>query len=177
MGSPRPHLRLDWARPAHICAGAGLTPPTSAPGLGSPRPHLRRSRAYPARIRTRIGLAPAHICAGTMLTPPTSAQGLRSTHPHLHHRDGARPCSHLRRDWARPRARLCRERDCARPGLRHTSQVCHACRRCGWPTGGTSTSARPTWTGARCRRCPTSAPRLGSPLPTSAPGLRSPPRA
>ena len=31
-----------WAHPSHICAGTGLTPPTSAPGLGSPRPHLRR---------------------------------------------------------------------------------------------------------------------------------------
>ncbi len=29
------HLRRDWAHPAHICAGTGLTPPTSAPGLGS----------------------------------------------------------------------------------------------------------------------------------------------
>ncbi len=43
--NPRPHLRRDWAHPAHICAGTGLTPPTSAPGLGSPRPHLRRDRA------------------------------------------------------------------------------------------------------------------------------------
>jgi hypothetical protein len=32
-----PHLRWDWAHPAHICAGTGLTPPTSAPGL---RVHL-----------------------------------------------------------------------------------------------------------------------------------------
>jgi hypothetical protein len=29
-----------WAHPAHICAGTGLTPPTSAPELGSPRSHL-----------------------------------------------------------------------------------------------------------------------------------------
>jgi hypothetical protein len=47
---------------AHIGAGTGLTPPTSAPGLGSPRPHLRRDWAHPA-----------HICARTGLTPPTSA--------------------------------------------------------------------------------------------------------
>ena len=38
LGSPRPHLRRDWAPPAHICAGTGLPPPTSAPGLGSPLP-------------------------------------------------------------------------------------------------------------------------------------------
>ena len=48
--------------PAHICAGTGLTPPTSAPGLGSPRPHLRRDWAHPA-----------HICAGTGPTRATSA--------------------------------------------------------------------------------------------------------
>ena len=35
LGSPRPHLRRDWAHPGHICAGTGLTPPTSAPGQGS----------------------------------------------------------------------------------------------------------------------------------------------
>ena len=34
LGSPRPHLRRDWAHPCHICAGTGLTPATSAPGLG-----------------------------------------------------------------------------------------------------------------------------------------------
>ena len=32
----RPHLRRDWARPCHICAGTGLAPATSAPGLSSP---------------------------------------------------------------------------------------------------------------------------------------------
>ena len=36
-----PHLHWDWAHPAHICTGAGLTPPTSAPGPGSPRPDPR----------------------------------------------------------------------------------------------------------------------------------------
>jgi hypothetical protein len=30
---------------SHICAGTGLTPPTSAPGLGSPLPHLRQDCA------------------------------------------------------------------------------------------------------------------------------------
>jgi hypothetical protein len=37
-----------WAHPTHICAGTGLTPPTSVPGLGSPRPHLRRDWAHPS---------------------------------------------------------------------------------------------------------------------------------
>ena len=29
----QPHLRRDWAHPAHICAGIGLTLATSEPGL------------------------------------------------------------------------------------------------------------------------------------------------
>ncbi len=76
-----PHLRRDWARPAHICAGTGLAPcpdlhrdsahplPTFAPGLGSSPshicPHLHRDWAHPlptsAHICTGTGLAPAHI--------------------------------------------------------------------------------------------------------------------
>jgi hypothetical protein len=41
LGSPLAHLRRDWARPLHICAGTGLAPCTSAPGLRSPLPDLR----------------------------------------------------------------------------------------------------------------------------------------
>jgi hypothetical protein len=33
-----------------LCAGTGLNPPTSAPGLGSPRPRLRRDLAHPAHV-------------------------------------------------------------------------------------------------------------------------------
>ena len=38
-----------------ICAGTGLTPATSAPGLGSPLPHLRRDWAHPAHICSSAG--------------------------------------------------------------------------------------------------------------------------
>ena len=78
---------------SHICAGTGLTPPTSAPGLGSPLPHLRQDWAHPS-----------HICAGTGLTAPTSAPGLGS------------PLPHLRQDWAHPshiRTRTAQHRLCA----------------------------------------------------------------
>ena len=34
---PPPHLHRDSAHRCHICAGTGLTPATSAPGLGQPR--------------------------------------------------------------------------------------------------------------------------------------------
>jgi hypothetical protein len=50
---------------AWICAGTGLAPATSAPGLGSPLPHLSRyMRAVPL-----IYL----LCTGTGLAPATSA--------------------------------------------------------------------------------------------------------
>ena len=51
---PAAVLRRCWAHPCHICAGAGLTPATSARGLGSPLPRLHRDWAHPC-----------HICAGT----------------------------------------------------------------------------------------------------------------
>jgi hypothetical protein len=57
----------------HICAGTGLTPATSAPGLGSPLPHLHRDWAHPC-----------HISTGTRPIPATSALGLGPSLPHLH---------------------------------------------------------------------------------------------
>ena len=48
---------------AHICAGTGLTPATSALGLGSPLPHLQRDWAHPC-----------HICNGPELTLPHLAR-------------------------------------------------------------------------------------------------------
>jgi hypothetical protein len=44
---------LDAA--CHICAGTGLTPPTSAPGLRSALPHLRRDWAHPSVNPFRCG--------------------------------------------------------------------------------------------------------------------------
>ncbi len=64
-GSSLPHLHRDWAHPAHICSGTGLTPhssalslphlhrdwgsspPTSAPGPGSPRPPATSAPGLP----------------------------------------------------------------------------------------------------------------------------------
>ena len=34
------HMHRDWTHSCHICAGTGLTPATSAPGLSSPLPDL-----------------------------------------------------------------------------------------------------------------------------------------
>ena len=56
-GSPLPHLRRDWAHRRDICAGTGLIPPRSAPGLGSAVP-------------SAPGLGSAvHICTGTGVCP------------------------------------------------------------------------------------------------------------
>jgi hypothetical protein len=49
-GSPPPDRRQDRAHPTHICAGTGLTPPTSAPGPGSPPPDRRQDWAHPRQI-------------------------------------------------------------------------------------------------------------------------------
>ncbi len=100
LGPPLPHLRRDWARPFHICAGTGPAHSTSAPrlgspistsppGLGPPLPHLRRDCARPS-----------HICAGTGPAHSTSAPRLGPPLPHLHRLGSPHP--HLRRDWARP---------------------------------------------------------------------------
>ena len=99
LGSPLPHLRRDWDRPCHICAGTGLTPATSALGLGWPplqeyakfldfesdlrgalavlsAPPPRRDTGSPLPHLRRDWAHPAHICAGTGLAHPTSAPGL-----------------------------------------------------------------------------------------------------
>ena len=54
--------------PAHICAGAGLTAATSAPGLGPSLPHLRRDWGSLLRHLHRTRAHPAHICTGTRRT-------------------------------------------------------------------------------------------------------------
>jgi hypothetical protein len=64
LGSPRPNLHRDWdwAHPAHICTGTGLTPATTCAGT-------RRT--------------PATSAPGRGSPLPTSARGLGSTRPHL----------------------------------------------------------------------------------------------
>jgi hypothetical protein len=84
FSSPRrPYLHRDWAHPAHICAGTGLAPPTSAPGLGSPRPHLHRDctsrtnrrRAHGAQHRD---VASVKLC---IVVPLNSRASLRRRTP------------------------------------------------------------------------------------------------
>jgi hypothetical protein len=88
-GSPCEHSEHP-AEKREYCAGTGLAPPTSAPGLGPP----------------------AHICAGTGLTPTTSAPGLGSP---ANIRTGSRltpPTSAPGRDAPSCRTRRWRGREC-----------------------------------------------------------------
>ena len=51
LGSPLPHLRRDWARPCHICAGTGRTPcHIIRPFRSLPRLHPCTARAAQPRM-------------------------------------------------------------------------------------------------------------------------------
>ncbi len=50
QGSPLPHLHQERAHSCHICAGSGLAPATSSPGVGPPLP----------ASTPELGLSPAH---------------------------------------------------------------------------------------------------------------------
>ncbi len=64
LGSPRPHLRQDWAHLAHVCAATGLTLPTSAPEPASPLPHLQPDSARTPNARARAHARARARCVG-----------------------------------------------------------------------------------------------------------------
>ncbi len=75
MGSPRPHLRRDWAhslshlrqglaRPCHICTRTGLAPATSAPGPGL-TPATSATRLGARRAVRRFGSGHSTLCCRT----------------------------------------------------------------------------------------------------------------
>ena len=109
------HLRRDRAHPSHICAGTGLTPPTSAPGLGltpatsAPglgaalepggttstrssrhRTGARLARASRARdLRLHHGARPRHGRLGQALERAALGRRRLPCRGHRHRRDGA----------------------------------------------------------------------------------------
>ena len=149
----------------HICAGTGLTPATSAPGLGSPLPRLHRDWAHPA-----------HIGTGTGLSPATSAPGPGSPRPTHLHRDWAYPCHICIRDRALPchictetRAHpwhICTETWAQPVHAKASRSVWHA-----WHTLVVWSDAAGVWIASSARPTTTSAPGL-APLPRCALGLR-----
>jgi hypothetical protein len=89
-------------RSVHICAGIGLTPPTSAPGLGSPPPTSAPGLGSPpAHICAGTGLTPAHICAWTGLTPAHICAWTGPTPAHICAGTGPTP-AHISTGTARP---------------------------------------------------------------------------
>jgi hypothetical protein len=58
LGSPLPHLHLDWAWPCHICTGTGLIPATSGTGLPPRQICTGTARSVrssaPSRSRARL---------------------------------------------------------------------------------------------------------------------------
>jgi hypothetical protein len=66
---PPSSKRHTESPPLHICAGTGLTPATSAPGLSSPHPHLRREWAHPTHICAGTGLEEAPFKPAAALSP------------------------------------------------------------------------------------------------------------
>ena len=80
LGSPLPHLHLDWAcnwaYPSHSFApGQGLSSRTSASRLSLPPslPQLHRDRAHSRHISTGTGIAAATSALRVGLTPPSAA--------------------------------------------------------------------------------------------------------
>jgi hypothetical protein len=156
-----PHLHGDWAHPAASAPGLGSPFATSAPGRGFSPPRLRWDWAHPR-----------HICAGTRLGnrfwegPKGFAEGLPT----------APRCAPLARHWpvrsglacgaaqSVGMTGLCRT-DCSAdtPWLRPHEARPAGCTRLHHVCAGTGLAAA------------TSAPGLGPLLPTSAPGLDSPP--
>ncbi len=66
---PIPHTLRRPCSPCYICAGTGLTPSTSAPGLGSPPSHLRRDWPHACHICSRDRARACHICTGIRPAP------------------------------------------------------------------------------------------------------------
>ncbi len=159
LGASRPHLHQDWAHPAHICTGTGLTPPTSAPELGSPRPHLHRDSARPA-----------HICAGTghrarrLLRTYTTAE-LRAT---IVYRARCFASDAERAAYRRASHRITSHRIASHRIASHRIAFCKrkgrlgaALRRCLHVTRGMGSRACLAWLTVSVA----STPGLGSPLP------------
>ena len=113
-GAPLPHLHREWAHPCHICAGTGLTPATSAPGLAgryldwltsmpwgtcSPDSYdLARAQAVLDKdhyglndVKVRLNASLHYARAGYLLTePPRDNRGLVAVRRTSHRRSRSR---------------------------------------------------------------------------------------
>ncbi len=86
LGSPRPHLRQDWAHPAHICAGTGRVARLHAILRAAvPQVRLAYGKAVESMVRlNRNGAKLMHKCARARAHEHTR------THARTHAREHAR---------------------------------------------------------------------------------------
>jgi hypothetical protein len=134
LGSPRPHLHRDWARPTHICTGTGIAPPKSAPGLGSPLLHLHRDRASERSACSRSSSSSSSSTRTSASTSsPCWSAALRPTTIRPAHRSGPA---------AAPRV-LCHS--LRRSGMRATTGAHHARKRRGVLRRGTARLRGSSW--------------------------------
>jgi hypothetical protein len=76
LGSPRPHLRRDWAHPAHICAGTGRVARLHAILRAAARQvRLAYGKAVESMVRlNRNGAKLMHKCAHSRTHTNTRAR-------------------------------------------------------------------------------------------------------
>ena len=82
-----------WAHPSHICAGTGLCPPTSAPGLGPPLPQPpRRALTRTSRVARNCGSSTSRIGSDQKAESSGSAASRQSNDLcEIHRKSGGEP--------------------------------------------------------------------------------------
>jgi hypothetical protein len=137
-GTPRPHLRRDWAHPGHICAGTGLTLPKSAPGgtglacttpaseLGSPLQRSVHGSGHTSRLwaesgSVRVGLAAQQDedDTHTHIRVRTRTETRTRTRSRTHTRTQRHTLTHTRARPHTPRRPSVLARNAARMQLEH----------------------------------------------------------
>ena len=132
LGSPRPHLRRDWAHPApicagtelapaHICAGTGLMPACTCTAMASAAPPTSAPRPSPSPPTPAPVLSPRVLCWNR--APPVPNRSWRRRRMSLQRRQiatahccagtGLLLSARLRRDY-----HICARTDSAAPGPR-----------------------------------------------------------
>jgi hypothetical protein len=97
LGSPRPHLRQDWAHPAHICAGTGAHPAHICAGTGLVLPTsapAARHRAKPSPGADVIGASQGPVQMWQRKGESSSPGGMWRGEPNPRSRCGAELAHH-----------------------------------------------------------------------------------
>ena len=159
LGTPRPHLRQNWAHPGHICAGTGLTLPKSAPGgtglacttsaseLGSPLQRSVHGSGHTSRLGQRVVVFESVLPRSRTRTTRTETRTRTRTRSRTHTRTQRHTLTHRR----------AHTRHAAPRSLRETLPACSS-----------STNSSTKWCLTMPRRaCRSSSPRRRSRWPRS----------